>query len=299
MRLALLASLALLVTARADLHVTVLHPLLGEIAREVGGDHVAVTSLLAPDGDPHHFEPKPDQIASAADSDLFLASGLGLETYLPTLRSVLPADVPVFIVGDELAVIEGGCNDPDHDHNHGAHHESDPHWWQSIDNVRRATTVIANRFAALDPTNADDFRTRANAYRRQLDSLERESRVRLARIPADRRILATTHAAFGYFCHDFGFEPVAVQGLSREQMPGANELASLIAWLREHHVTVIFPEKTSNPKILSAITRDTGIRLGTPLFADGTESATSYPAMIRHNVDAITAALAPPAAKRQ
>jgi zinc/manganese transport system substrate-binding protein len=73
-------------------------------------------------------------------------------------------------------------------------------------------------------------------------------------------------------------------------MPDPKKLAALVAELKEHQVGAIFPEKESNPKILEALTKDTGIALGQPLLADGS-SAESYEAMIRHNVGAIVAGL--------
>ena len=84
---------------------------------------------------------------------------------------------------------------------------------------------------------------------------------------------------------------IPVQGVNREQMPDPRKLAALIAELKEQQVGAIFPEKESNPKILQALTRDTGIKLGEALIADGT-TAESYEAMVRHNVTAIVAGLA-------
>lgn len=274
---------------RADLKVAVLHPLLGDLSRQVGGESVEVIDLLAPGGDPHHFEPSVDQLRDMRDADLFLASGMGLESDLDGLRSMLPANSLLVEVGASLPSIEGSCDDPDHHHHD---HGPDPHWWHSIPTYRRAVGVVAEVFAAHDPEQAVRFRENADAYRRKLDALERWARLQVARIPPDRRVLATAHAAFGYLCHDLGFEPIPVAGLNREQMPDAGSLARLITRLREGKIVAIFPEKSSNPKILQALTRETGIGLAEPLDADGTGSD-SYEAMVRHNLAAIRQALAP------
>ena len=120
--------------------------------------------------------------------------------------------------------------------------------------------------------------------------LEKWTRREIAKIPKSQRHLATAHAAFNYFCKDFGFEAHPVQGLNREQMPDSKQLAELIAELKEKKVAAIFPEKESNPKILQTLTTDTGIRLADPLIADGT-GVTSYEAMVRQNVTAIVQGL--------
>jgi zinc/manganese transport system substrate-binding protein len=274
----------------AELKVATLHPLLGDLVRQVGGDRVELIELVARGDDPHHFEPTPEQLRQAAGTDLCLASGKGLESYLPSLRSVLPATTRLVEVGKTLPSLSGSCNHPDHHHAH----ETDPHWWHSIDLFRRATGIVAESLAEADPTQAEAYRARALAYRRELGELESWTKRRIARIPHDRRVLATAHAAFGYFCHDFGFTALPVQGLNREQMPDARSLADLIKQIRESGVPAVFPEDSSNPKTLEALARDLGIRIAPPLIADGS-TAEDYQGMMRHNVTIIVEALAAPA----
>lgn len=288
--LILLISCLLPLTA-AELKVATLHPLLADLTRQVGGDRVEVVELVTATDDPHHFEPTPRQIAATGDVDLCLASGMGLETYLPDLASLLPEDTRLIEIGDDLPALEGACDHPDHDHDHGGHeHAVDPHWWHSIDAFRRAASLLGGHLADVDPAGTDQYRAAARRVRGELDELEIWTRRQLATIPRERRVLATAHSAFAYFCRDFGFTAIPVQGLNREQMPDAGTLARLIERLESENVPAIFPEKRSNPKILDALTADTGIRLAEPLYADGT-GVDSYDAMIRHNVRTIVEAL--------
>ena len=136
--LALLGLLAAAGTA-AELKVATLHPLLADLARQVGGDRVEVVELLTKDDDPHHFEPTPENLRAAAGMDLCLASGKGLESYLPALRTILGEGSHLVEVGATIPSLAGGCNNPDHNHDD----EVDPHWWHSIDAFRRAATVTA------------------------------------------------------------------------------------------------------------------------------------------------------------
>jgi zinc/manganese transport system substrate-binding protein len=280
--------LSLLTLAAADMKVAVLHPLLADLAREIGGEQVTVVDLIGPNGDPHHFEPSPTDLKQADGATLYLASGMGLESYLPKLKTIISKTAVVVEVGATLPSLEGGCDHHEHDHSHK--HGIDPHWWHSIDLFRRATSVVAEAMAKEFPQNATLFRRNAELYRAELDELERWAKREIAKIPRERRHLATAHAAFNYFCKDFGFTAHPVQGINREQMPGPRELAALVADLKKHQVAAIFPEKESNPKILQNLTRDTGIRLGGSLIADGTGS-TRYDEMIRHNVNTIVKAL--------
>lgn len=279
------------VSAAAPLKVATLHPLLADLARQVGGARVEVVDLIGPTGDPHKFEPSQDHLARSRDARLYLLAGMGLESYLPALRSIVGSSATILEVGKNLPALAGACSTCEHGtHDHG-NHQVDPHWWHSIDLFRRATSLVAEAFADTDPAGAEFYRANATTCRARLDDLERWSRRQIAAIPRERRHLATAHDAFRYFCRDFGFTPHPVQGLNREQVPDAAALAALIAKLRAEQVAVVFPEKESNPKILAAITRDTGITLGPPLIADGT-NCNSYEEMVRHNVSVIVKSLA-------
>lgn len=282
-RLAILLVFCVSPLTAADLKIAVLHPLLGDLARQIGGSHVQVVDLIGPNGDPHHFEPQADNLRQAEGAQLFLAAGMGLESYLPKLKAIIAGKATLVEVGATLPAI----SEPADEHGHTV----DPHWWHSIDRFRRAVEIVNASMAAADPQDAADFRKNADTYRRTLDELERWTRREISKIPRDRRQLATTHAAFNYFCKDWGFTPLSVQGMSHEQVPDSARLAALIKNLKQSHVPAIFPEKESNPKILATLTHDTGIRLATPLIADGT-GGISYVEMIHHNVDAIVQGLA-------
>jgi zinc/manganese transport system substrate-binding protein len=280
--------LGFLPLSAADLKIAVLHPLLGDLARQVGGDRIEVVDLIGSNGDPHHFEPKPEDLKKAEGASIYLVAGMGLEGYLPKLKAIIANKASLIEVGATLPALEGHCDDEDHDHGHT--HGIDPHWWHSIDLFRRATGIVAEALAAAAPENAPIFRQNADAYRSELDELERWAKREISKIPRDRRHLATAHAAFNYFCKDFGFVAHPVQGMNREQMPDPRELAALVADLKQNQVAAIFPEKESNPKILKTLTHDTAIRLGDPLTADGT-GGVGYIEMFRRNVTAIVKGL--------
>lgn len=284
--ISLLIALLPLGAAPPPLKVVSLHPLLTDACRRVGGDAVETIDLVGPKNDPHSFQPQPQDLEKTKGAALYLASGMGLESWLPAIKSIIPDSTTICQVGDQLPALTGGCDHPGH------HHHIDPHWWHSIPLYIRAVGIIEKQLTTLDPAHATTYAANAKTYRTELEKLAAWSRKEIARIPRDQRKLATAHAAFNYFCKDYGFTPLSVQGINREQTPTPAELAKLIATLRKNHITAVFPEKNSNPKTLTTITKDTGIRLATPLIADGT-GTDSYEAMVRHNVSSIVKALAP------
>ncbi len=274
----------------AELKVASLHPLIGDLLRQVGGEKVEVVDLIGANGDPHSFEPRAKDLVLAEGAPLYFVSGMGLEGYLPKLKGILAGKARIVEVGATLPALKGSCDHEEHDHEHDHEHEVDPHWWHSVDLFRRAAGVVEDELSTASPENKAVFEANATAYRAKLDELEKWVKREVVRIPKDRRKLATAHDAFQYFCESYGFESYSVQGMNRERMPDAVKLAELIATLKKDRVAAVFPEKESNPKMLQSLTKDTGIQLGAELVADG-RGMTSYEDMMRGNVNAIVAAL--------
>jgi len=86
------------------LKVGSLHPLIGDLARQVGGDRMVIVDVLKPGSDMHHFEPTAKDVASLKGVSLVLASGKHLENYLDNLRDSL-GSVPVVEVGRTIPSI--------------------------------------------------------------------------------------------------------------------------------------------------------------------------------------------------
>ena len=101
--MSILTLFSLLPLAAGELKVAVLHPLLGDLARQVGGVQVEVIDLIGAKGDPHHFEPKPEDLKKAEGAAIYLVAGMGLEGYLPKLRA---------IIGTKAALIEVATAEP-------------------------------------------------------------------------------------------------------------------------------------------------------------------------------------------
>lgn len=285
---AIILSILLAPLASAELKVVSLHPLVGDLLRQVGGDKIEVVDLIGANDDPHSFEPQAKGLAAAEGAEIYFVSGMGLESYLPKLKAILGNRARIVEVGATLPALHGACEHEGHDHGHD--HEIDPHWWHSIDLFRRATDIVADELSKQSPADAETFSANSTAYRTELNELEKWVKREVIRIPRDARKLATAHAAFQYFCDAYGFESFSIQGINREQMPDAVTLAKLISILKEEKVAAIFPEKESNPKILQSLTRDTGIRIGDELIADG-RGVSSYTDMMRNNVNAIVKGL--------
>lgn len=284
-----------LLAAEAEpLRVSALHPLMADLARQVGGEHVEVFDVVSEGSNPHRFEPKPEDLTQLQSSKLVLAAGMGMEPYLSRIQDTLK-DTTVVEIGKTIPALSscGSHSDCGHDHGNTSH---DPHWWHSIDHMSRASRVMEAALSKADPGNASAYKQQALAYRETLTELKRWAKLELAKVPRHQRKLVTAHHAFGYFADEFGFEVIAIAGLNQEQDTTPKELAKTIADVREANVAAIFPEAYSSTKPIEAVSEETGIKIGTALIADGNGEgdAAGFEGMIRHNVKAITQALAQP-----
>lgn len=291
----LLFSGLLAMPASAALKVATLHPLLSDLARQVGGEDVEVISLMPPGTDPHYFSPTAAQLAQLANSDIVLAMGKGLEGYLPKLRDHLKPGQTIHEVGRTIPSIqikEGQLFVCCPVHAHGA---IDPHWWHSIKNMQRAAKDLAEQFGKLEPAKRDAYRARAEAYAKRLDQLRVWAKTEISQLPRSSRTLATAHAAWGYFCKEFGFRSVPLQGLNNERNASPKYLQRTVQVLRDEQVRAVFPELGASPKLLDSIVQQTGVKLGGSLNASGSgngkDQVVTFEGMMRHNVTAIVAAL--------
>jgi len=287
--LTLLLLFSLTAPTWADLKVATLHPLMTDLAQEVGGSKVSVVSLMPPGSDPHEFQPTPSDLARASSARLILASGKGLETYLGKLQDNLAPGQEILEVGRKVPSIKISASDelfvccPAHSSG-----GIDPHWWHSVSAMKRAVRIVKDEFSRVDPANAGVYSANADAYTARLTQLDSWVKQQFSAIPRKSRKLCTSHLAFGYLCRDYGFEALPIQGLSRERDPSPQYLADSIFAIRKENIPAAFPEQLANPKVLQAMVSETGINMGGELIADG--SVRDYEAMMRHNVSTIVKA---------
>ncbi len=277
------------IVAQAKIKVATLSPLIADLARQVGGDKITVIDLIGTTGNPHSFQPTTKELKKAAGAQLYVASGKGMEPYLPKLKSLVGDSAIVLELGKNVRSIEISAKSGIYaccpNHIHGV---IDPHWWQSIEGWRKATSTLADQLIKLDPGNKGHYKAMAKNYRAQLAQTHSWAKTQVAMVPKDARILATAHAAFGYFCKDYKFKSIPLRGANSEQASSPQYLAEAITTLQESKARAIFPDESSNPKALQTVSKASGVKLAPKIYSD---SHASIIGMFQHNVTTITQAL--------
>ncbi len=287
-------------TPAAPLKVVASFSIIADLARNVGGDRVRITTLVGPNGDAHVYEPKPADAAALAQAQVILVNGLGLEGFLPRLIAASGTHAPVVELTRGVTPLPNAGTGA----GHGSHSDQgtrrdggryDPHAWQSVANAEIYVRNITRAFCTADAAGCDDYRERAAAYGQRLKALDNDIKARFAAIPAKRRTVITSHDAFNYFQHEYGLTFLAPEGVSTEAEPSAAGVAVLIRQVKASHASALFIENITNPKLIEQIARDTGVKVGGTLYSDALSPpsgpASTYMDMMRHNVKTITAAI--------
>jgi len=252
-----------------------------DLAKNIGGTHVKIASIIKPGIDPHEFEPTPGDVRKVADANLVLFTGKGIEGYLTKLEEAAG--------GGSSKFLDIGGDIPSLTMNEDGKKVEDPHWWHSVENMKMATRVIAAAFAKADPSNAASYQKNARSYLVSLDELQRWIRVKLAELPHEKRKLVTSHDALQYFAHDYGFTIYPLKGVSTNEEPSSRHVREIIEVIRGERVKAVFFESIENLRAIQQIADETGTKTGGSLYSDGLgeTEANTYDSMMRHNVSAI------------
>ena len=261
-----------------------------DFARQIVGDRWEVQRILAPGADPHLYEPRPGDARKVAAADLCLQNGLNLEGHAWMKRLAEGAGKPIVNCTDGIALLEL---------DEGGEAVPDPHAWFDPTNAAVYVNNILAAVRKLDPDHAEEYNARAALYLTQLRALHLWAQQQAARVPAEKRILVTSHDAFNYFCRAYGFKAAAPVGWSTGEEVGGGMTPErrkmVVDSIQSFNVPAIFVETSVNPKVIQQLAIDAGVAIGGELYSDsmGPEGSAgeTYIGMMRENVLTIVQAL--------
>ncbi|MFN3166256.1 MAG: metal ABC transporter substrate-binding protein [Phycisphaeraceae bacterium] len=263
--------------------------MIADAARVIAGDDAQVVGVMREGEDPHTFKVAPKHGSAVLEADLVLANGLHLESTFDKILKDKGEGKTVYLA--EQASIK-----PISDA--GAEGAPDPHCWMDVVLFKRYAEGIRDALIEADPGNEAGYRERAEAYLKELDELDAWVRSQFERVPAERRVIITSHDAFNYFGRAYGIEVHGVVGISTEQQATSRDVQRLEQLIRDRGIRAVFYETsvTNNlNKLIEQIAEETGVAVGGELFSDSLgkrgEPGGTYIGMIRHNTTTMVEAL--------
>lgn len=224
-------------TAHGRLRVVAAENTYGDIARQLGGARVDVTSVLSdPNADPHLFEPGTRNGLAVAQADVVIENGLGYDAFIDKLQSAAPKSARVAVVAaDVLNIHSGGAN---------------PHLWYDVPALPKLAAAIARAFERVDPAHAPAYRAGLARFDASLGPLLRVVAV-VRRAHAGAHV-ASTEPVPGYLLAAMGLHDAAPEAFERaiedgtEPPPAA--VSALLKLVRDRQVRVLlYNEQAVSP----------------------------------------------------
>jgi len=262
---------------------------LADIAQNVAGNRLSVTSLIPLGVDPHAYQPTPQDAARLTEANIIILNGANLESYLePILQNTGNKQQAIIRASDGLAANPAPSGDSA---------SVDPHFWLDPNNVINYVKNIQDGLSKVDPAGASIYASNSAQYITKIQALDSWIVSQVLNVPPTRRLLVTNHDSFGYFASRYGFTVVGaiVPSISSGAAPSAQELAGLITSIRSSGTPAIFLETGTNTQLADQISSETGVKVITGLYLHSLSQAggpaSTYLDMMKYDVTVIVDAL--------
>lgn len=253
--------------SKDKLNVTTTAYPLYDFAKKIGGDYVNVINLVPAGVEPHDWTPKGRDMVNAKNSNVFLYQGAGFEGWVDTFLNSLDPDskaTPVEVTkgmnllrlsGEEHHHDEEGAESQESEKG-DSHSEFDPHTWLSPNYAKQMGENIKQALIQADADHKDEYEKNFREFAKKLDELDARYKSELSKV--SKKEIAVSHQAFGYLCHDYGLEQVAVMGLTPEAEPTAKDIQKVKEFVKDHGIKYIFFEELVSDKLAKTVAQETG-----------------------------------------
>ncbi|WP_273720004.1 MULTISPECIES: metal ABC transporter solute-binding protein, Zn/Mn family [unclassified Bartonella] len=280
--------------AQHTIKVVVSFSILADLVKNVGGNHISMTTFVGPNANTHTYEPVPRDAQALRNADIIFINGLHLEGFIDRLITASGTKALLVEVAANISPLKMK-NQEQSAQPHHHHSNIDPHAWQTIPNVEIYIKNIAAAFCKIDQQSCLSYNKNAKIYLQKLKETQEKLKTKIAIIPKDQRIIITSHDAFSYFAQEYGFTILAPQNTSKEAEATAGDVAKLIKQIKTNKAAALFVENISNPRLIKQIAKETGLKIGGTLYSDALSNengpAATYLDMMEHNVNTIIDAI--------
>ena len=215
----------------------------GNIAAQLGGAHVSVTSIVTnPNADPHDYESSPQDARAFATADYVILNGAGYDDWAKKLLSANPnGSRKVFTVADILHRTAG----------------DNPHFWYDPGGVDQVVDRIAADYQALDAADANDYAQQLAAFRKALQPYHD----RIAKIKASFHDVpvGATESIFVYMAQALGLKlispPEFMKAVAEGNDPPARDVATFHDLIAGKKITVLVYNVQTSTNIVEDLKR--------------------------------------------
>lgn len=297
-----------------EIKVVATTTMLGNLAKNIGGNKVVVHTMMPAGVDPHTYSPNKLDVDYLLASNIVLVSGLHLEAQAGQAikqvnqRGITVIEATKILVDKHKNDNEDGVKLIDWDDQEdieaakkdGINELFDPHFWFDVTYWDIVSNYVKDELIKKYPNFREYFELRYQNYKLELNALSNYIDIRLGELKEEQKVLFTAHDAFNYFGQRYNFQVEAVQGVSTEHEANTKDIENLVNLAIEKKVHTIFiessvPRKTIDSIIESAKANNYKLTIGGELFSDSLgnpgQHGDTYIQMIKHNIDTIVDAI--------
>jgi zinc/manganese transport system substrate-binding protein len=268
---------------------------LGDMVANVGGDHVDVVSIVGPGGDTELYQPTLGDSRIVAKARIVFMNDLNDE-FEPWLEPLLKQ---AGFTGTKVVASRGAKTLTAEEEHPISGKEAAPvidqHAWLDPRNGIVYVKNVAQALERADPANAEDYRARAAAYIKQLQTVDAWMRTEMATVPAAKRRIITSHDSLGYLAKACGITLISIYGWTNKSEPSAAELARLAQQIQAEHVHALFLDSITDPRATERIAKETQSTIAGTIYSDALSKpggeADTYIQMLRHDVAILKAGM--------
>lgn len=240
--------------SRDEINVMASFNAVADITKEIGRDKVNVSVMVPKGTEAHDFEPKPKDVASLNESDLFIYNGLDMEHWAEDTLKTINSDVTIVEASKDANLLE--LKNSSDDHGHGNY---DPHIWLSLKETKVMAKNIMEGLIKVDAANEDYYVENFNDFTKRADELFSEYEKKFQYVK--NKNFVTGHEAFAYLCRDFDLTQKSVAGVFNEGEATSVKLKETIDYCKSNNVKTIFMEQGASSKVTDTISKETGAKV--------------------------------------
>jgi zinc/manganese transport system substrate-binding protein len=285
----LIAACGFATIARADLKIVTTATDYADIARQIGGDHVDVHSVMKGPENIHNVVAKPTEMVFLNKADLFVHSGLDAEPWRdnllrgarnPKVNAGRDGNVDMS-QGIELKEVPTGKVDRSMG---DVHAYGNPHYTLSPQNAQRMAATLVRAMAKADPANAELYKQNAIKFVNEMAELSRELHQQFA--PYAGLKVVTFHKAWDYFADAVPIDIVGTIEPKPAITPSPAQVQQLIQLMKEQNVKVVICETYDDDKLAAYVAQQAGATMVVlPDHVNGVPQADTYQNLFRYDVN--------------
>jgi manganese transport system substrate-binding protein len=271
------------------LQIVTTYSIIYDIAKNVGGDRVAIHSLAPIGSNPHEYDPLPLDVQKTTDADAVFYNGLNLEAGNSWFNKLMETagksgeDAPVFCASENVA--------PMFLTTEGKEGEEDPHAWLDVRNGIKYAENIRDGLIKVDPDHRDIYEKNAEDYIAKLEELHQKAVAEFNEIPKEKRILVTSEGAFKYFSIAYNFNAEYIWEINQENQGTPNQVTRIVDIIKDKKIEALFLETSIDPRSMEMVSRETGVPIKGIIFTDSLgapgEDGDTYIRMMEWNIETI------------